>query len=134
MKIFKVYIITKLCTASNILYIGSSFQPSYSLLKNCRTSGHVTVECAYSSPLATGFLIVVQLHDSTRGGSTLYTNKTTNRQTSASVVMENDGTYQVTVFAISRGRGIINSNVEYMATIFSMPVQTIQTGKKNKDD
>ena len=44
----------------------------------------------------------------------LYTNKTTDRQTPASVIVEENGMYQVTVFATRGERGIVNSSVEYI--------------------
>ena len=94
-------------------YIGVPFQPSYSLLESCHAiiiSSRVSAECAYpSDSMATGFQMTVHQN----GGRKLHTNKTTDRQTPASVEVEGSGTYQVTIFAIRGERGILNSNVEY---------------------
>ena len=73
----------------------------------------IMVECAYPrDSAATGFQMIAWLSNSSEVHK-LYANKTTNRQTPASVVVEGNGTYQVTVFAIRGERGIVDSNVEY---------------------
>ena len=71
------------------------------------------VECSYSSgSTATGFQVIAQQSNANQAHK-LYINKTTDRQTPASVVVEENGIYQITVFAIRGERGIVNSGVEY---------------------
>ena len=43
----------------------------------------------------------------------LHTNRTTNQEARASVRVDQNGTYQVNIFAMSGESGIIGSNVEY---------------------
>ena len=62
--------------------------------------------------MATGFQMIAWLSNSSEVHK-LYANKTTNRQTPASILVEENGTYQVTVFAIRGERGIVDSNAEY---------------------
>ncbi len=90
-------------------------EPSVSLIESCHTnvSTHlIQVDCSYGDSTATGFQMIVQLSNSSEVHR-LYVNKTTDRQTSESVVVEENGLYQVTVFAIRRTRGIVNSAVEF---------------------
>ncbi len=47
----------------------------------------------------------------------LYANKTTDPQTPASIEVEGGGLYQVTIFPIRKGRGILNSDAEYSANM-----------------
>ncbi len=93
---------------------GPSFQPSYSLLESCRivrSLDRIIVQCAYhDDSTATGFQVIAQLSNSSEVPR-LYANKTTDRQTPASVVVEENGLYQVTIFAIRGERGIVD---EYM--------------------
>ena len=99
---------------------GLPFRPSYYLLKNCTStvsSGRIIVECTYpSDSTATGFQVIAQL-SSFSEVNRLYVNKTTDRQTPVSVLVEENGLYQVTVFAIRGGRGIVGTNVEYMEMV-----------------
>jgi hypothetical protein len=75
------------------------------------------VECAYcGGSTATGFQMIAQLSNSSIVHR-LYANKTTDRQTPASVVVEEDGTYHVTIFAIRGVGGIVDSNVEYSGNL-----------------
>ena len=70
------------------------------------------MQCTYpNNSVATGFQMIVQLSNS-REEHILYINQSTDRQTPASVQVEKNGTYQITIFAISR-RGILDSSVEY---------------------
>ena len=102
------------------VFVGLSFQPSLSLLESCRVVfyaslvSHILAECVYSSDsMATGFQMMAQLSDS----NTVHVDKAVNRQSLASVVVEESGTYQVTIFAIRGERGIVESNVEYMELV-----------------
>ncbi len=75
------------------------------------------VECAYSSDsIATGFQTIAQLNNSSEVHR-LYASKTTDVQTSASVVVEENGLYQVTIFPIRGGSGIVDSRVEFVGHI-----------------
>ncbi len=94
-------------------HIGSLFQPSSSLLERCHinTAGRIiVVEC---DSIATDFQMIAQLSNSSEVHR-LYASKTTDRQTSASVVVEENGLYRVIIFAIREGRGIVDSHVEFM--------------------
>ena len=95
---------------------GSPFQASFSYLESCIitvTFGHLMVKCAYpSNSTATGFQVIAQLSNSSEVHR-LYANKTTDRQIQVSVLVEENGLYQVTIFAIRGGRGIVDSSLEY---------------------
>ena len=69
----------------------------------------ILVDCYFRDIAVTGFQMVAQLSSS----SQVYTNKTTDHQTPASVEVEESGMYQVTIFAIRGERGILDSTVEY---------------------
>ncbi len=47
----------------------------------------------------------------------IYTNKTTDGQSPASVVVEQSGLYQVAIFAFEEGKGILDSRVEYTKVV-----------------
>ena len=47
----------------------------------------------------------------------LYVNQTTNRQPTATVIVEEKGTYHVTIFAITGDRGILDSDIEYSVSL-----------------
>lgn len=57
---------------------------------------------------------------------------TTDQQTPASVEVEVNGTYQVTVLPISEGLGIIGSSVEYIEQIF-VSVNTFEENATTAD-
>ena len=61
----------------------------------------------------------------------LHVNKTTDLNTQLSVVVEESGTYQVTIFPIKGDRGIVGSNVEYSGQVtvsnFTMPWTTMSS-------
>jgi hypothetical protein len=70
------------------------------------------VECTYTNDsMVTGFQMIAQLRDVSKVHR--LSNRTTDHQIPASVMVEENGTYQVTVFAIKGGRGILDSIVEY---------------------
>ena len=56
----------------------------------------------------------------------IYANQTTNNQTTTSILVKENGIYHVTIFAISRGIGILNSNIEYSGqlTVYSITQET----------
>ncbi len=82
------------------------------------------VECAYpSDSTATGFQMIVHQSNAHR----LYVNKTADRQIPASVVVEGKGLYQVTIFAIREGSGIVDSGVEYINLLMVGDVSTTTT-------
>ncbi len=71
------------------------------------------VECSYASDsTATGFQMIVHQND-LNNMHRLHANKTTDRQTPASVAVEENGLYLVTIFAIRGERGMVDSGVEY---------------------
>ena len=95
------------------IYLGNTPSES-SLLEIClveSTSKIISVQCTYSNPVVTGFQMIAQLNR--RQVQKIYTSKTINRQIPASVVVEDNGMYQVTVFAIRGESGIVDSDVEF---------------------
>ncbi len=109
---------------------GQLFQPSFFLLESCDITasfGHIVVYCSFpNDSMATGLQIIAQLSEEHK----LYVGLTTNRQTPASFLVEENGTYQFTIFAISERRGILDSNVEYSVSYFvdlSVGVDTTTT-------
>ena len=102
-------------------------QPSDSP-KNCQATVllvNIMVKCDFSGDSkATGFQMIVHQKNEMRK---LYVNQaTTSGQTSASVVVEENGLYQVVVFAIRGDSGIVGSNVEHMKllTVKGVPPTT----------
>ena len=73
------------------------------------------MECTYTESV-TGFQMIAYLSAS-REVNKLYVNQTTNRQTSISVTVEENGMYQVAIFPIRRNGGIAGSDVEYTERI-----------------
>ena len=106
-------VITKHTTA----LFADEFQPSFSLLKSCgirSISDGILVQCVYPrNSVATGFQVIAQ-RSNTSEEHILYANKTTDREIPVFIenVQEN-GTYQITIFAITENNGILNSTVEY---------------------
>ena len=96
---------------------GLPFHPSYSLLESCQVNtllSRISVECVYpSDSIVIGFQMII-LQNLTNH---FHANKTTDRQTPVSVLVEGDGLYQVIIFAIRGGRGIVGTNVEYMEMV-----------------
>ncbi len=91
------------------------FQVLPALLESCRISASgsvISAECAYRNSTATGFLVIVKPSNSSNVHE-IYTSKTTDRQTTASVEVEESGLYRVAIFPIRGGRGILDSHVEY---------------------
>ena len=81
-------------------------------LKNCQATTllfNVMVKCDFTSG---SFQMIVHHKNEIRK---LYVNQaTSSSQTSASVVVDENGLYQVVVFAIRGDSGIVGSNVEHM--------------------
>lgn len=70
-----------------------------------------------------------------RYSSRLYANQTRDRQTPAIVLVEESGTYHITIFAIREGMGILDTNVEYTGKVM-VPVMdnsTITQGTTAQD-
>lgn len=86
-------------------------------LENCRISktdlASVEVECAFrSDSTATGFEVIIQNSNRTEV-SKLHVGQAINRQDRVSFEVEMDQKYQVSIFAIREGAGILDTNVEY---------------------
>ena len=96
-------------------YIGPTFQPSVMDIESCAVStvfSIITVECTYSSnSLATGFQVIAQQISNSSQVHKLYVEQTTH--TTATVEVEETGVYQVSIFPLREGTGILDSNVEY---------------------
>ena len=91
---------------------------SYSFLEGCHIHTSLVVECAYpSDSTATGFQVIAQLSNISEV-QRLYVNKTTDQQAPVSVLVEEDGMYLVTIFAIREERGIVDSNVEHRVELY----------------
>lgn len=71
--------------------------------------------CKYpSNSLATGFQMMAQQTSNSNQVHKLYVSQASRQQlAAASVEVEENGTYQVSIFAVRGGRGILDSNVEY---------------------
>ena len=75
--------------------------------------GFIFAECSpINSTLVTGFQMIAQLNDSSEVHK-LHISQSTDLQTPVTVEVEEDGMYQVAVFAISKG--IVGSYVGYTA-------------------
>lgn len=83
---------------------------------DCETtvfSLHVLVKCSYhTSSSATGFQVIVQSHNFNELYK-IYSNKTVDFNTPVTVTVDENGTYLVTVYAISGQMGILDSSEEY---------------------
>ena len=86
------------------------------------------MRCLFSDSRVLGFQMIAQLSNFSEV-QRLYVNKTTDRQTPVSVLVEESGLYQVTVFAIRGRRGIVGSNVEFTAelAVSNVPTETTHT-------
>ena len=95
-------------------------------LKSCQintSQSLIIVECSYPVDFqAVGFQVIAQLGMQERVHR-LYVNQTMSINTSASVEVEEDGEYQVSILPIMGERGITNSSVEYreIVTIGELP-------------
>ena len=74
------------------------------------------MDCTYpNGSLATGFQVIAQqISDSSRVHK-LYVEQTTH--TTAIVEVEETGVYQVSIFPLREGTGILDSNVEYIEQV-----------------
>ena len=70
------------------------------------TSGAISAECTF--PMATGFQMIAQLSNSSEVHK-LHVNQSMDLQTPVTVELEESGVYQVTIFAIREGTGIVGS-------------------------
>ena len=58
----------------------------------------------------------------------LYTDKTLQLHTEASVEVEENRTYHVAIFAIMEGSGIVGSSIEYVEQVTTNPAGDLTTG------
>ena len=90
----------------------------------------ITVKCTFlKNSMATGLQVIAQQNGS-NGIRKLYADYTTDRETPATIVVNEDGyMYLVSVFAIREGRGIVDSSVEYTEQLIipEIPVTTSTT-------
>ena len=76
-------------------------------------SGIIKAECSHpDSSFAAGIQVIVQSINVSEVHK-LYVNKSIDLDTPVTVSVERDGEYQVTIFAIRRGMGILESDVGY---------------------
>ncbi len=103
------------------LFPGSYFQPHALSFKSCAVSVElldIMVECIYPTDdyTVSGFQMFVQ-QSNVNEVDKIYVSQAIDRQKSASVVVKESGTYQVTIFAIRGERGIADSKVEYIKNL-----------------
>ena len=73
------------------------------------SSGSILAECSpINGVLVTGFQMIAQLSDSSEVHK-LHINQSMDLQTPVTVEVEESGVYQVTIFAIREGTGIVDS-------------------------
>lgn len=89
----------------------------------------IKAECTYpNKSTATGFQLLAHICHSNEVNIT-YINQTHNRHTPATVQVDQSGTYQVSIFAIRGGKGIQDSNVEYIERVMvHVMMDTTQSG------
>ena len=91
------------------------FQPMLSHIEDCtirKDPVSITVQCTYSpNSQATGFQVIAQQISNSSQVHRLYVEQTTH--TTATVEVEETGVYQVSIFPLREGTGILDSNVEY---------------------
>lgn len=102
------------------LYVDEILQPSRSNIKDCHISinlGVLKAECSYpSDSLATGFQMIAQQKTSAQVHM-LIVNQTRNRQTEVTLQTNEDGVYEVVIFAIGKGYGILDSDMKYSEVV-----------------
>ena len=79
---------------------------------------------ATCSSLAAGFQVIVQLLSEAQK---LYVNQSMDPHTPVTVEVERDGLYQVTIFPIREGRGILDSDTEHLVFGTNYPTTTTTT-------
>ena len=81
------------------------------------SSGLILAECTpINSALVTGFQMIAQSSNSSQV-HVLYTNQSMDLQTPVTVEVEESGAYQVTIFAMREGTGIVGSYVGYTGQV-----------------
>ena len=98
----------------SIIYSVSFLQPEYTYLEGCIIEDlrGITVQCTYpTNSQVTGFQVIVQQISDSSQVHKLYVEQTTH--TTATVEVEGIGVYQVSIFPLREGTGILDSNVEY---------------------
>ena len=82
--------------------------------------GIIEAECVYSSdPSITGFQVIAQKISSSNIHKIL-TNQTRNRQTLVTIQTDANGTYEVVIFAVREGSGILHSDVQFSDVMIVM--------------
>ena len=81
------------------------------------SSGLILAECSpINSALVTGFQMIAQLSDSSEVHK-LHVNQSMDLQTPVTIEVEEDGMYQVTIFAIREGTGIVSLDVQAVLVV-----------------
>ena len=81
------------------------------------------MDCTYpNGSLATGFQVIAQQISDSSQVHKLYVEQTTH--TTATVEVEETGVYQVSIFPLREGTGILDSNVEYIEQVTVAEVTT----------
>ena len=97
--------------------IGTTLPPLLSNIESCSVSidqFSIEAQCTYpSNSPATGFQMIAHLTGSS--DHKLYVEQTTH--TTATVEVEETGVYQVSIFPLREGTGILDSNVEFMEQV-----------------
>ena len=77
----------------------------------------ILAECSpINSASVTGFQMIAQLNDSSEAHK-LHINQSMDLQTPVTVEVEEDGMYQVTIFAIREGTGIVALDVQAVLVV-----------------
>ena len=99
---------------------------------NCTStssSGLIWAECSYpNSSFAAGIQVIVQSANVNEVHK-LYVNQSMDLHTPVTVPVERDGEYQVSIFAIREGMGILGSGVEYAQQVMAHPSVIMSTTK-----
>ena len=97
-----------------------SFQPTFIHIKNCTVETSylfIDARCDYlTNSTATGFQMIVRQSDPNNVRK-LFVNITEELDAEASVEVEENGTYQVAIFAVMQESGITESDVEYIKRV-----------------
>ena len=93
-----------------------------------RSSNLILAECSpINSALVTGFQMIAQL-DSSKKVHKLHVNQSMDFQTPVTVEVEESGVYQVTIFAIREGAGIVGSRSYVAVQVVAGDATTDSTG------
>lgn len=81
-------------------------------IEDCDTSTSLSAIRVKCNAIKTGFQVIARLHNASQVHK-LYVNHTIG-QNEVTVTVERNGEYQISVFAISEGIGIVESTVQFM--------------------